>query len=227
MLRKRHYRRASPGSIFSFVILVFILLLLVEGLLTIQRRIAPAILAAAVMECDGIATMAINRVILDEVIPTVSYKDLLIVEKDETGKIVMAQVNTVEINRIMALTTAATGQAVTNISEREIKIPLGKISGLYYLYLASYGPKIPVRMKPMGRVNTVVFDKFEDAGINQTRHKIYLQVITEVQIIIPLIEESIEVFTMMPLADTIYIGEVPETLINLSFPGQAGDSDIR
>jgi sporulation protein YunB len=125
----------------------------------------------------------------------------------------------------MALTTAATGQAVTNISEREIKIPLGKISGLYYL--ASYGPKIPVRMKPMGRVNTVVFDKFEDAGINQTRHKIYLQVITEVQIIIPLIEESIEVFTMMPLADTIYIGEVPETLINLSFPGQAGDSDIR
>ncbi|HPU02102.1 MAG TPA: hypothetical protein PK568_09475, partial [Bacillota bacterium] len=80
MLRKRHYRRASPGSIFSFVILVFILLLLVEGLLTIQRRIAPAILAAAVMECDGIATMAINRVILDEVIPTVSYKDLLIVE---------------------------------------------------------------------------------------------------------------------------------------------------
>ena len=147
MLRRRHYRRASPGSIFSFVILVFILLLLVEGLLTIQRRIAPAILAAAVMECDGIATMAINRVILDEVIPTVSYKDLLIVEKDETGKIVMAQVNTVEINRIMALTTAATGQAVTNISEREIKIPLGKISGLYYL--ASYGPKIPVKMKPI------------------------------------------------------------------------------
>jgi hypothetical protein len=46
-------------------------------------------------------------------------------------------------------TTAATGQAVTNISEREIKIPLGKISGLYYLYLASYGPKIPVKMKPI------------------------------------------------------------------------------
>ena len=216
MLRKRHYRRASPGSIFSFVILVFILLLLVEGLLAIQRKIAPAILDAAVMECDGIATKAINRVILDKVVPTVSYKDLIHIEKDESGKIVMAQVNTAEINRIMALTTAATGEAVTDISEREIKIPLGAVSGLYYL--ASYGPKIPVKMKPMGRVNTVVFDKFEDAGINQTRHKIYLQVITEVQVIIPLIEKSVEVFTMMPLADAIYIGEVPETLINLSFP---------
>ena len=216
MLRRRHYRRASPGSIFSFVILVFILLLLVEGLLAIQRKIAPAILDAAVMECDGIATKAINRVILDKVVPTVSYKDLILIEKDESGKIVMAQVNTAEINRIMALTTAATGEAVTDISEREIKIPLGAVSGLYYL--ASYGPKIPVKMKPMGRVNTVVFDKFEDAGINQTRHKIYLQVITEVQVIIPLIEKSVEVFTMMPLADAIYIGEVPETLINLSFP---------
>jgi sporulation protein YunB len=82
-----------------------------------------------------------------------------------------------------------------------------------------------VKLKPMGRVNTEVFDSFEDAGINQTRHKIYLQVITEVQVIVPLITDSIEVITVMPLADTIYIGEVPDTLINLSYPRRAaGDS---
>lgn len=223
MLRRRQYRRISPGSMFSFVILVLILLLLVEGLLVVERKIRPSILAAAVMECDGIATMAINKVILEEVVPTVSYKDLIFIEKDESGKIVMAQTNTVEINRIMALTTLATGEAVTEISERDIKIPLGKITDSYFL--ASYGPKIPVRLKPMGRVNTAVFDSFEDAGINQTRHKIYLQVITEVQVIVPLITDSIEVITVMPLADTIYIGEVPDTLINLSYPRRAaGDS---
>lgn len=223
MLRRRHYRRTSPGSMFSFVILVLILLFLVEGLLVVERKIRPSILAAAVMECDGIATMAINKVILEEVVPTVSYKDLIIVEKDKSGKIVMAQTNTVEINRIMALTTFATGEAVTDISERDIKIPLGKITDSYFL--ASYGPKIPVKLKPMGRVNTEVFDSFEDAGINQTRHKIYLQVITEVQVIVPLITDSIEVITVMPLADTIYIGEVPDTLINLSYPRRAaGDS---
>lgn len=218
MRRRRHYRRIPPGGLFSFVILVLVLLLLVEGLLMIERKIRPSILAAAVMECDGIATMAINKVILEKVVPTVNYKDLIIVEQDENGKIVMAQTNTVEINRVMALTTVAAGEAFTEISERDIKIPLGKITDSYFL--AAYGPKIPVRLKPMGRVNTEVFDSFEDAGINQTRHKIYLQVITEVQVIVPLIADSVEVFTMVPLADTIYMGEVPETLINLSFPRQ-------
>ncbi len=218
MLRRRRYRPVAQGGTLPFVLLVLVLLLLVQGVVVIDRKIRPAILAAAVMECDGIATRAINTVILEKVAPTVSYRDLINIEKDETGKIVMAQTNIAEINRIMALTTVATGDAVTEISDSEIKIPLGAATGIYFL--ASYGPAIPVTLKPMGRVNTVVFDSFEDAGINQTRHKIYLQVITEVQIIVPLIADSIEVFTVMPLADSIYLGEVPETIVNLCFPGE-------
>ncbi len=216
MLHRRRYRRvAAPGSTFSFLILVLVLLLLTKGLQVLNGKIVPIIIDAAAMECNGIATRAINKVILDEVVPTVSYRDIIIVEKDERGKIIMAQTNIMEINRIMSLTTLATEDAVTEISERDIKIPFGVITGTYFL--AARGPKIPVRLKPMGRVNTELFDSFEDAGINQTRHKIYLQVITEVQIIIPLIADSIEVFTVIPLVDTIYIGDIPDTLVNLSF----------
>ena len=216
MIGRRRRRKIPPGGLLSFLILVLVLLLLVEGLLMADRKVRPAILAAAVMECDGIATRAINRVLFEEVVPTVDYRDLIITEKDESGKVVIARINTVEINRIMSLTTVATGNAVTGISERDIEIPLGVITGSYIL--ASRGPKIPVRMKPMGRVNTVVHDSFEDAGINQTRHKIYMEVITEVQIIIPLIAQPVEVFTTVPLAEAIYIGEVPETIVNLYFP---------
>lgn len=218
MMSRRRRRRIPPGALLSFVILVLVLLLLVEGLLLLERNIRPAILAAAVMECDGIATRAINRILLEEVVPTVDYRELIITEKDESGQVVVARINTAEMNRIMALTTVATGDAVTDISERVIEIPLGKITDSYIL--ASRGPKIPVRLKPMGRVNTVLHDSFEDAGINQTRHKIYMEVITEVQIIVPLIDQSIEVFTTVPLADTIYIGKVPDTVVNLYFPAE-------
>lgn len=217
MFGRRRGRKFPPGVLLSFLALVAILLLLLEGLLMADRKIRPAILDAAVMECDGIATRAINRVLYEKVVPTVDYGNLIIIEKDDGGKVVMARINTAEINRIMSLTTVATGDAVTGISEREIKVPLGAVTGSYIL--ASRGPKIPVRMKPMGRVNTVLHDSFEDAGINQTRHKIHVEVITEVQIIIPLIADSIEVFTMVPLAEAIYIGEVPETICNLYFPG--------
>lgn len=214
----RRRRRIPPGALLSFIALVLVLLLLVEGFLLVERKMRPIFLAAAVMECDGIATRAINSALLEEVAPAVEYEELITTEKDAGGKIVMAQINTIELNRIMALTTLTTLEALTGISERKIKIPLGRMSGSYIL--APYGPKIPVRLKPMGRVNTEVFDSFEDAGINQTRHKIYLQVTIELQVIIPLLADSLEVVTTVPLADTIYIGEVPETLVNLYFSAE-------
>ncbi len=217
MLNRRR-RRIPPGGLLPFIALVLLMLLLVEGFMLVERKIRPVFLAAAVMECDGIATRAINSALLDKVVSAVEYGELIVTEKDAGGKIVMAQINTLELNRIIALTTMATLEALTGISERKIKIPLGRISGSYIL--APYGPKITVRLKPLGRVNTEVLDSFEDAGINQTRHKIYLQVTTELQVIVPLLADSLEVLTTVPLADTIYIGEVPETLVNLSFSAE-------
>lgn len=217
MLNRRR-RRIPPGGLLSFIVLVLLMLLLVEGFMLVERKIRPVFLATAVMECDGIATRAINSALLDKVVSAVEYGELIVTEKDAGGKIVMAQINTLELNRIIALTTMATLEALTGISERKIKIPLGRISGSYIL--APYGPKITVRLKPLGRVNTEVLDSFEDAGINQTRHKIYLQVTTELQVIVPLLADSLEVLTTVPLADTIYIGEVPETLVNLRFSAE-------
>lgn len=215
MLRRR---RLPPGSLLSFVIPVLVILLLVEGLLLVERKARPAILAAAVMQCDGIATRAINRALLEKVVPDVNYRDLIIVEKDAAGAVVMAQINTIEINRIIAITTLASLEALTGVSEQDLRIPLGIITNSYLL--APYGPKIRVRLKPMGRVNTAITDSFEAAGINQTRHKIYLEVTAEVQVIVPLITGTVKVLTAVPLADTIYIGEVPETVVNLYFSAE-------
>lgn len=218
MRRGRRRRRIPAAGLYTFIFLVLLLLLLFEGLLLAERKIQPAILAAAVMECDGIATRAINGALLEKVVPAASYTDLITIEKDNSGKIVMARTDTVEMNRIMALTTAATLEALTGISEHAIKIPLGRITESYIL--APYGPKIPVRLKPMGRVNTAVQDSFEEAGFNQTRHRIYLEVTAEVQVIVPLIADSVRVLTTVPLVDTIYIGEVPETIVNLNLAGR-------
>ncbi len=51
------------------------------------------------------------------------------------------------------------------------------------------------------------------AGINQVRHKIYLQIITDMRIIIPFISSAINMDITVPIADAIYPGEVPDTVI--------------
>ncbi len=119
----------------------------------------------------------------------------------------------------MAETTLATREALLSLADIPFEIPLGEAIDSYLL--ATYGPKIPVKLIPFGRVNTKLIDSFEEAGINQTRHKIYLQVSAEVQIVVPLISSAVEVITSVPITDAIFVGEVPDTAINLQFPSKS------
>ena len=207
-------------SIISFLFLAFCCFLIFESFLLMERKFRPVILSMVTLKADVLATDAINKAILDNVAQGIFYQDLINIEEDDAGKIVMSQVNTVEVNRILAETTVATQDALMDIGKKPLNIPLGEILGSYLL--AAYGPKIPVRLVPMGRVNTEIVDTFEEAGINQVRHKIYLDVYTEVRIVIPFIASALEVTTTIPIADTIYPGEVPETVVNLNFPPYYG-----
>jgi sporulation protein YunB len=216
MRRRRVIRRGPTGSVFSFLFLVALLFMVVQGFIIVERNFRPAILAVAEIRADGLATDAINIAILKHVAHGIHYKDIIMIEQDDQGRIVMAQVNTMEVIRIMAETTIATREALTDLESKPFDFPLCEAMDSFIL--ATYGPKIPVRMVPLGRVNTKVLDSFEQAGINQTRHKIYLEVYTEVQIIIPFIRDSVEVITTVPIADAVYLGDVPDTVISLQFP---------
>jgi len=86
------------------------------------------------------------------------------------------------------------------------------------LIFANTGPKIPVTLTPVGYVGTRIIDEFEEAGINQVRHKIYLEISSDIQVVIPFISDVTTVSVTVPLVDAIYPGEVPDTVINLEFP---------
>ena len=202
----------------KFVLFCLVIFIFTQGFLFAERRMRPAILSIAELKVSQIATKAVNDAILDNVARGVSYQDLINVKFSEGERIVVARVNTMEINRLVAKTTVATQDALEEISADPLKIPLGEVFDNYFL--AAHGPRIPAKLFPLGRVKTTLIDSFDEAGINQVRHKIYLDVITEVRIVIPFISSSVELQTTVPLTDTIYPGEVPETVININLNGQ-------
>lgn len=219
MLNRRHFLKSRKMPAFlSFLFIIIILFLIIEFFLLIERNLRPAILSVAEIKADVLATEAINKSIMDKITAGILYQDLIKIEQDSEGKIVMAQLNTIEVNNIMAETTLATQEALVDIENKPFEIPLGEVFDSYLV--ATYGPNIPIRLIPIGRVNTRLVDMFEEAGINQVRHKIYLEVLAEVRIIVPFISTPVEVHTAVPIADTIYPGEVPDTVININFPSE-------
>ena len=92
-------------------------------------------------------------------------------------------------------------------------IPIG--TALNSPILARYGPQLKVSIEPIGTVYVDFKTSFESAGINQTRHTIYLEAKTQVKVVIPLTTSTKEVKVKIPICETIIVGEVPESYVNV------------
>ena len=92
-------------------------------------------------------------------------------------------------------------------------IPIG--TALKSPILAKYGPQLKVSIEPIGTVSVDFKTSFESAGINQTRHRIYLEAKTQVKVVIPLTTSTKEVKAQIPICETIIVGEVPESYVNV------------
>lgn len=196
---------------------LFILILLAAAvffLTVLNWQISDTIFEMAEVRSVQLATDVINNAIRAEIADeNVSYRELVEIHKDSSGRIVMIQANTAMINRISTETTLAAQAALLRLQEEAFYIPLGQVSGVHVL--SNLGPGIKVEVVPMGTVRAGVDDRFEQAGINQTRHSIYLSYDTDVRIVIPLKSGRGRVATRVPIAESIIIGEVPSTFVTL------------
>jgi len=125
------------------------------------------------------------------------------------------QANTVKINQMAADITLNVQKKLKELDAKKVSIPMGQLFGSYLF--ADWGPHLQIVIHPIGTINVNVVDRFEQAGINQTRHKIYFSFDTTVKVVIPLHSGEVKVATMVPVAENIVVGDVPETVIN--FPG--------
>lgn len=166
-----------------------------------------------------IATQSINNVINDRINQTINPQSLMTVRVDERGRVVLIQPNTMEFNKLAADTTIKVQDALGSIHEEKIHIPIGQVFGSPML--ASLGPKLVVTIIPMGTVQVKVVDKFEQAGINQTRHMVYLMATTQIRIVVPLVSKIVSVNTQVPIAEYVVVGEVPNTYVQFPFPFDA------
>ncbi len=71
-------------------------------------------------------------------------------------------------------------------------------------------------MATVGNVETDLVSQFSEAGINQTLHRIYLKVSTEVTILTPFDTIQQQITNQVLIAEAVILGEVPDTYYNLN-----------
>ena len=125
----------------------------------------------------------------------------------------MVKTNIISINEI---TSGIANNIVDSLEKNKsevIYIRSGSFTGSKIL--AGSGPNIPIRISSAGNVITDLRSEFISTGINQTLHRIYLQVDCSVSILTPFKNISKDVSNQVLLAESVIVGNVPNGYYNL------------
>lgn len=174
-------------------------------------------------EAKSMATLITNKE-ASNVMEQYSYEDLFSIEKDEQGNISMIKSNVFPINEIISSIPIKIQEDINNEGRNNIKIALGTFTGIKIL--AGRGPNVNVRISSIGNVETELKSEFYSQGINQTLHRVYLQIDCEITILTPFNDMKERISNQVLITENLIVGHIPSSYYNLEGMNNSNASDI-
>ncbi|HHX02432.1 MAG TPA: sporulation protein YunB [Firmicutes bacterium] len=172
----------------------------------IEKRVSPVLYAWAETKAVNLATQAIARAV-EETMVQMHMMEMAEIITDDHGRIQAIKYDTAKINQASAVVAQKILQALQDFDGETLAIPLGQFLGTNLF--SGFGPRIPLRAFPAGAVTATPISSFVSAGINQTIHRLYLDIHVEMRIVVPLASTTLPVTTRVALIEDIIVGAVP------------------
>jgi sporulation protein YunB len=196
-------------KVFAFFIIILLFIILY-----IKHLLIPVVVENTKKQIQTFATKSINIAVAETMNQNFSYGELINVVKDNSNNVSYIEANSVRINLLSKSMSKVVMSNFLELAKRPIKISLGSFSGISIL--AGYGPKIAYQVNPYGEVFCFFSSKFDSAGINQTYHKLYLNVKINVYVVLPFDSLSMNSESQVLLSETLIVGRIPEVYLNSS-----------
>ena len=213
----------SRIKLFKYIIIIFLIFLFVSGLLVYENTFKPQVKSLAKSKAYYLLNIAINKGVSDVIEKNkLCYDDLVTFIKDDSGNITGIMTNLMAVNRLKTEFTLAINEKIENTKKTEIYIPIGNLTGMEIF--SGLGPRFKIELIPSAATIVDFKNSFTEAGINQTRHEIFLVVDSEISMLMPnSLSVSTKVSNKIPIAESIIVGKVPDTLTRV----ETKEEDIR
>lgn len=199
-------RKQKITKIFIIMVIAF------STVKIVLDAISPIFNALCEDKAKSIATIISNNEATN-VMKEHTYDELFTIEKDNDGNITMIKSNVIPINEIISDVAVKIQNSINERGKENIKIAIGSFTGSKLL--SGRGPGIPIKISSIGNVETDLRSEFSAQGINQTLHRVYLQVDCEVSILTPYNTISEKVSNQVLLIENVIVGKIPSTYYNL------------
>lgn len=193
------------------LVLVIILALFVA----ICIRVRPMLKEMTAVQAAYISNKAIDEAAAEVLARNdIEYEDLISLNLLEDGTVSSMTSDIREMNKFKTEISKAIQEKILEYRDREVSIPIGTLTGIDLF--AGRGPRIRMKIELYGNVLANLESKFDDAGINQTRHQIICNVNVSVSAIIPGCSSYTTVNNSFAVSETVLLGNVPDSYTNVN-----------
>jgi len=196
------------------LLIILVIVVFVLGFLYLQFSVAPLIVELAKARVDNRASYIINEAIETQMqSDDIDYDNIVYLEKDINGNITALKTNINEVNRLKTQILSVMDDLLLDLDVNEIGIPLGSLI-LPELFSGS-GPLLPVKVMSVSASDAEFHNAFSEAGINQTAHRMMMDVTITMTVLTPIGTQSVTVTSAVVVAETVIVGSVPESYVNV------------
>ena len=197
--RTKNRSLKGVGIFFTLFFLIFLIWL-------IFTKLQPSFIEYAKVYSNNIANEVVNSAV-DDVFVKEEYQSLAKIMENSSENIKAIETDTAKVNRLKSAIIQSMQKNIDSHKCDTVYVPLGSCSNLYFL--AGLGPKVPIRIYPVRIVNADFKESFDSVGINQVKHKLYLDVSMKMSFVGMMFAQSDTVETSVLLNETIIVGDTP------------------
>lgn len=192
---------------FLLILLIFVILVFCFFNFAVNPQIINGNTAKIKSNTINIVNSAVDNSLLNG-----QYDNLFAIEKNASGDVVLISVNSANANILANSILLEINEALSQKNALNYSLPLGAFSGIPAL--SSVGPNIDIKILTIGSATAKFRSTISSLSINQSYHKIYLNIHVEVAMFLPLHTENISVTTQLLIAENLIVGKIPNTYLN-------------
>ena len=203
---ERRLRRGLPSWVLTWLVAAGVMLCAVR---VTERALRPVLAAAARYQVRSQVTAAVEQWAARDLQERgVDYSDFVTITRNEAGEITALSADMARLNLLRAELSAHLLERLED-SQLELTVPVGSLLPLEPPW--ARGPELHLRALALGTASAEFESEFTSAGINQTRHRLWLELSVPVTVLLPGGGEELTVDSRLCVAETVIVGQVPQT----------------
>ncbi|MBQ6929888.1 MAG: sporulation protein YunB [Oscillospiraceae bacterium] len=206
-MKKLRKRKSALPKVKLFVFIAA----LIAASIYIDICLRPVVITVAQYRIQNLISKAVNNAIITVMEETqYTYEDLVEIVKNDKKEILSVNYNSLHINKLRSELVKATIEEAQKLPVTNVYIPIGNITNIDILQ--NKGPKLKFTITPSSYVEADVESVFQNTGINQINHQIFITLKVTANALIPNYSTSVYSENKVCVAETVIIGKVPDTI---------------